>query len=132
LFVKRKIKIITFTILSLMFVAASCDKQKNYPKDSIVGSWFSMEQSSVYGYRQYNVNIDYNGYDSTHIIIYNFHNLGYELETYASIQDTILTLEMTSSFENISGTGHIERDFSAIYWEYTYSGQIFESLFRRP
>lgn len=134
---KRKIKTLTLAILSLIFIAASCDKEKNYPKDSILGTWRSFEQSSIHGYRQYNVSIDYYGSDSTQIIIYNFYNLGYQLETYASIQDTIITLLGTNTFDDFSGTGHIKRDFSAIFWEFSYFGNAgsdlnIEAFFRRP
>lgn len=133
---KRKIKTLTLAILSLIFIAASCDKEKNYPKDSILGTWRSFEQSSIHGYRQYNVSIDYYGSDSTQIIIYNFYNLGYQLETYASIEDTIITLLGTNTFDDFPGTGHIKRDFSAIFWEFSYFGQtsdpMVEASYFRP
>ena len=133
---KTKIRTLTLAILSLILIATSCDKEKNYPKDSILGTWRSLEQSSVHGYRQYNVSIDYHGSDSTQIILYNFYNLGYQLETYASIQDTIITLLGTNTFDDFSGTGHIERDFSAIFWEFSYFGQtsdpMVEASYFRP
>lgn len=125
---KRKIRTLTLSILSLVLITASCDKNKSYPKDSILGTWRSFEQSSIYGYRQYNVSIDYHGRDSTQIIIYNFHNLGFQLETYASIRDTIITLLGTNTFDDFSGTGHIERDFSAIFWEFSYFGQTSDQM----
>lgn len=115
--------LLALVVLVLVPIFNSCDKNKSYPKDSILGTWRCLEQSSVQGYRQYNVSIDYQGTDSSLITIFNFYNLGYQIETYGSIQDTIITLIGTNSFDDFSGTGHIERDFSAIYWQFTYFGE---------
>ncbi len=108
----------------LFMISSSCDKENNYPKDSILGSWLCQEDGGVYGYRQYNVSIDYQGVDSTMIVIYNFYNLGFNVETYATIQDTLITLFYTNTTDGFSGTGHIKRDFSSIYWRFSYFGQI--------
>jgi hypothetical protein len=125
-------------LLLLLIVLASCDKEHNYPEDSIIGTWRCQEVGSVYNARQYNVNIDFTGQDSSMITIYNFYNLGFGVETYALVEDTIITFLGTDSFEHFfSGMGgRIERDFSAIYWEFSYSGThedpLVEAVYRRP
>jgi hypothetical protein len=95
-----------------------------------------MEEGALYGYRQYNASIDYLGNDSTFITIFNFYNLGFNIETYATVSDTLITIYGTNSIDDFSGTGHIERDFSAIYWRFSYFGSSatdpqVESVFRR-
>lgn len=123
-----RLKYIALVCLALIFIASSCEKF-NHPKNSILGTWRCFE--TVGGSRQYNVYIEYQGNDSTFIILYNFHNIGHENQTYASVQDTIITLFS----ENFSGTGHIQRDFSAIYWQYSFFGgstNFIEAAFFRP
>lgn len=123
-------------IIAFTFLLSSCDKDKNYPKDSILGTWRCVEQGSVTNYRQYNVSIDYQGTDSSMITIYNLYNLGFQVETYGSVQDTIITIIGTNTMDDFSGTGHIERDYSAIHWQYSYFGQTtdpqIEATFFRP
>lgn len=119
-------------ILGLLMLLGSCEKP-SYPENSILGAWMSFEYNTN---RQYNVSIDYFGTDSSTIQLINFHNLGFGTETYATISDTLITLIGTNSFDSFSGTGHVERDFSAIYWKYSYSGSSFsdpqvDALFRR-
>jgi hypothetical protein len=121
--------------IATAFLLKSCDKP-SYPEDSILGTWRCFEEGSVSGYRQYNVSIDYEGTDSTMIKILNFYNLGFQVETYATVSDTLIEFIGTNTFDDFSGTGHIERDFSAIYWRFSYSGysgsdpQV-EAAFRR-
>jgi len=119
-------------IVLVTLLTASCTKDQNYPTDSVRGPWFCVEEGAGTSYRQYNVNISYESFDETQIILYNFHNLGIASETYATIQDTVITIFFNSSFQDISGTGHIKRDYTAIYWEYNYNGNYFNALFRRP
>ncbi len=125
-------------LLLLAFGLSSCKKDKNYPKDSILGTWRCFEQGSMYGYRQYNVDIDLHGSDSSIVRIFNFYNLGYDFEVIATISDTLITIfETNNLLYSFAGSGSIERDFSAIYWRYSYLGDTspdfdVEALFRRP
>jgi len=126
-----------FLVTLLLFASASCDKQEDYPENSILGTWRCLEEVSMYGSRQYNIGIDYQSEDSTTIVMYNFYNLGFNVETYATVQDTLITIIGTDSFDaNITGTGHVKRDFSAIFWEFAYSGNSYdpqvEAVFFRP
>lgn len=126
---------IALLAIAIAFTLKACDKP-SYPENSILGTWRCFEEGSVSGYRQYNVSLDYNGTDSTMIKIYNFYNLGFEVETFATVSDTLIELIGTNTYNDFSGTGHIERDFSAIYWRFSYSGisgsdpQV-EAAFRR-
>jgi hypothetical protein len=133
---KRISRFLIIVSVGLFLISSSCDKEKNYPKDSILGAWLCQEDGGVYGYRQYNVSIDYQGVDSTMIVIYNFYNLGFNVETYATVQDTLITLFYTNTTDGFTGTGHIERDYSAIYWNFSYFGQVDDpnvvSVFLRP
>ncbi|MFP4557160.1 MAG: hypothetical protein ACLFNU_09840 [Bacteroidales bacterium] len=126
-----------FLTTGLLFSLASCDKQENYPENSILGTWRCFEEVSIQGNRQYNVGIDYQSDDSSTIVIYNFYNMGFNVETYATVQDTLITIIGTDSFDaDIIGTGHVKRDFSAIYWDFSYSGNTYdpqvEAVFFRP
>ncbi len=131
----QRLKYIALICMALLLNASSC-KKFNHPENSILGTWRCFEQGSLHGYRQYNVSIDYQGNDSTMIIIYNLYNLGFQVETYATVQDTIITLIGTNSLDDFSGTGHIARDLSAIYWQYSYFGNtsdpLIEAAFFRP
>jgi hypothetical protein len=124
-------------LLGLILASSSCERENNYPKDSILGTWLCQEESAVFGFRQYNVTIDYYGNDTTTIKIYNFYNLGLNIETYATIQDTIITLIGTDSPDDFSGFGYIRKGFSSIYWQFNYFGQSYsdqeiQALFQRP
>ena len=105
---------IALLAIAIAFTLKACDKP-SYPENSILGTWRCMEVES---HRSYNVSIDFDGSDTSMIKIYNFYNLGFQEETYATVSDTLIEL---MSF-NFSGTGHIERDFSAIYWRFSYLG----------
>jgi len=119
--------------ISLLLLLASCKDKPSYPKNSILGAWMCFEYNTS---RQYNVSIDYFGPDSLTIQLYNFYNTGFGNETYATISDTLITLFGTNTYDTFNGTGHIERDFSAIYWTFSYSGSSasnpqVEAIFRR-
>lgn len=120
----------------LLLGSSSCDKKPHYPENSILGTWLCQEQGNLYNFRQYNVSVDYYGSDSSMIVIYNFYKLGFNVETYATLQDTVITILSTSTQNTISGTGHVKRDFSAIYWYFNYYGQVddydIEAVFLRP
>lgn len=128
-------KIVLIALLTV-FGLSHCD-DPSYPEGTILGTWRCFEEGSVQGYRQYNVSIEYQGSDTTMITIFNLYNLGFQTETYATVSDTLIQIIGTNSFEyDFSGTGHIERDLSAIYWKFSFSGlsasdpQV-EAAFRR-
>jgi len=125
-----KIYLITMGLLLLL---ASCTNKPTYPENSILGAWMCFEHNTN---KQYNVSIDYFGEDSSTIQLYNFYNLGFDNETYATVSDTIITLIGTNTYDAFNGTGHVARDFSTIYWTFSYSGSSFsdpqvEAIFRR-
>lgn len=130
---QRKSFKIHLIAISLLLLLASCNDKPSYPKNSILGAWMCFEYNTS---KQYSVSIDYWGTDSSNIQLINFYNLGFGNETYATISDTLITLIGTNTFDSFNGTGHVERDFSAIYWKFSYSGSSFsspqvEAIFRR-
>jgi hypothetical protein len=138
LYICSMLKPYLILIVSLFALFSSCDKTPNYPKNSVLGTWRCIEEGATYGFRQYNVDIDLQAEDSSMIRIYNFYNIGFEVQVYASIQDTTITILGTDNFlHDFSGTGRFERDYSAIYWEFSYFGQSssdpqVEAVYRRP
>jgi hypothetical protein len=135
----KGIHTIPFVVLAFVFILSfnSCCDTPSYPSNSILGTWQCLEEGALNGYRQYTVSISYQRPDTTTLIIYNFYNLGLGIRTYATVSDTLITLVGTDSYEDFTGTGHIERDFSAIYWEFSYYGfssvdQQVEAVYRRP
>jgi len=127
---KRLIIILAITLVLL----PSCTKKKTYPDNSIYGTWLCIEESGNLGYRQYTVSISFENNDSSLIRIFNFYNLDEEI--YATVEDTLITLINVSFSYNFEGTGHIERDYSAIYWQYSYYGDTsnpyIEAVYQRP
>lgn len=109
-----------FILFILVALLPSCGKKPNYPENSILGGWMCFEAEP--NYRNYPVSIDYFNDDSSTIVIYNFYNLGFETETFVSVVDTLLVISGTSGFNDFTGTGHVMRDFSAIYWQFSYFG----------
>lgn len=115
------------TVLLAVVLQHSCIKDPPYPENSILGTWRCQENSNLYGYRQYNVSIDRDLYDSTQFTIFNLYNLGFDFETYAQLSDSTLTIIMTNSPEiTISGTGVIHQGFKGIRWEYNFSGSALD------
>lgn len=126
-------------IIGSLFLGASCDKTNNYPKNSVIGPWRCIEQGAYYNFRQYNVAIELQAKDSSEIVILNLYNAGFDVETFATINDTIITLWDSNypGIHDFTGLGYIERDFSAIYWEFSYNGPsvydpLVEAKFVRP
>lgn len=127
------------TILVLLFIPillvsiSCCKKDYQYPTDSLLGPWRCVDQIGLnYNFIPYQASIELNDIDSTQLIIINFHNLGYHVETYAMVKDTVITLIDTNFMDDIIGTGHFTRDFRNIYWEYFYQGQNFNAWYQRP
>ncbi len=112
-------------IISVFLTVAifqSCNDKPNYPENSILGGWRCFEDGAVHGFRQYSVSIDAQHDDPSFITILNFYNLGFEVETYATVSDTVITIYGTNSLHDFNGTGHFERNYSAIYWKFSYFG----------
>ena len=131
-----KVKPICALTLKSLFVAVlfafllSCDKDTDYPKDSIYGPWQCFQDDL---FRPYDVSISsLNADDETLIIIRNFHNLGFHVETFATVSDTIIEIVYVEPYHDIHGTGYVKRDFTAIQWEYFHSGINYYSVFLRP
>ena len=129
---KRFLNLFIFFILVTLL--PSCGKKPSYPENSILGGWMCFEAEP--NYRNYPVSIDYINDDSSAIVIYNFYNLGFETETFATMVDTLITISGTSGFNDFTGTGHVERDFSAIHWQFSYFGTTsstpqVEAVYRR-
>jgi hypothetical protein len=126
-------KIIMVLMIPLIMLS-SCTKKKTYPDNSIYGTWVCIEESANLGYRQYTVSISFENNDSSLIRIFNFYNL--DAEVYGLVEDTLITLLNTDINHSFEGTGHIERDFSAIYWQYSYYGDtsnpFIEAVYQRP
>jgi hypothetical protein len=111
-------------LLMLLFILAStsCEKYSGSNK-SLTGAWRCKEESGDGGYRQYTVTIDRTEKDTTIFIIYNFHNIGLEFETYFQLHDTIATIiPMGDVSYSISGKGIVKKDYSSINWEYSIVG----------
>ena len=108
-------------LFSVLVMFTSCETDN--VGDSIVGTWRCNEESSTVPYRQYSVNIDrYSDIDTTLFVIYNFHNLGIEVETYIRLNDTIVSFVGTNNYYNVSGKGAVTKDLRYIEWEYSISG----------
>jgi len=121
-------KYILLLMVLLTIALYSCDKFSG-SDDSITGAWRCREESGVDNYRQYTVTI-YRagaGYDSTYFVIYNFHNLGPENETYVQLRDTVVTILMNDY--SASGKGYVSKDFKTIDWAYTILDEYVTALY---
>jgi hypothetical protein len=90
--------------------------------ESITGTYHCNESGQ--GYRSYSVSIDKAGvgFDSTYFIVYNFHNLGFDFETYIRLRDTIITFTTNNQGYNISGNGYYHEYNNTIDWNYSITG----------
>lgn len=127
---KKHYKLIFLGILFLSFIT-SCEKYSG-DTESIAGSWRCREESSLGGLNQYSVTISKAdvGLDSTYFVIYNFHNQGFETETYVQLIDTVITITNFGS-SLASGKGSVSKDFKTIEWNYTYSNTFVTALYFR-
>lgn len=106
----------------IIMFTPSCEKYSGSNK-SLTGAWRCKEESGEGGYRQYTVTIDREQKDTTIFIIYNFHNVGLEIETYFQLHDSIATiLPIGDGTYNISGKGIVKKDYSSIDWTYSITG----------
>ena len=127
----KNIKLIAPIVILLSIVTTSCEKFSG-DNDSISGSWRCRAESSLNGYSQYSVTIDKagSGFDSTYYVIYNFHNQGYEIETYVQLKDNVITInDLIGGIA--SGQGTVSKDFKSIDWEYTISNDFVTAYYYR-
>jgi len=126
------------TVLLALLALYGCFKNPQFSDKDITGPWRCHEQSVRQPYRIYNVSIDRDRIDTTRYTIFNMYNTGFQLEVYATLNDTVLTILGTNSFDiHISGTGRIHPKNSAISWVYNYSsGSLVdyhvEAIYYRP
>ena len=127
---KRIVKYFIAFAAIISFTCSSCETDNI--GESITGSWRCREESGNMNYKQFSVNIDYaSDIDTTLFIIYNFHNQGFEVETYARLRDTVLTLLQTNTMSNVAGTGYVSKDFRSINWEYSVDNEYVSAYFFR-
>lgn len=117
---KTSRQIVTVSIFMAM-LSTSCETNSG-SGDSITGSWQCREESSTIPFRTYSVNIDRSNNDTTLFTIYNFYDLGIEVETYVRLKDSTATLIGTNGYYNVSGKGIVSKDFKSIEWQYSISG----------
>lgn len=123
-FICMKGKYFILLMILIAFACSSCEKFSGGNGDSITGPWRCREENGN-NFRQYSVSIDRAGgsYDSTYFIIYNFHNLGFDFETYAQLKDSTLRVIFTDGLYNVSGKGMVSKNLKIINWLYSVSGQ---------
>jgi len=121
-----------FILFALVIAISSCEKMSG-DDDSIAGGWSCREESDVNNIRQYSVLIDRAGagFDTTYYVIYNFHNLGQDVETYVQLQGSTLTIRFMTEGYSASGTGYIGDDLKSIDWNYNISGSTITALYYR-
>lgn len=118
---KSQLKFILL-LFSVLLVVVSCDKFTG-DTDSISGAWRCNDDIGSSGSRQYSVSIYRagEGLDSTYFVINNFHNLGYEVDTYVQLIDTVITIRDFNGI-GVSGGGFVSKDLKRIVWNYSISG----------
>ncbi len=133
----QRIGLLITILLALLFFYG-CFKDPEYSDKDITGTWRCHEQSAQQPYRIYNVSIDRDRIDTTRYTIFNMYNTGFQFEVYATLNDTILTILGSNSFDvQISGIGRIHPNNSAISWVYNYSSSTLvdyqvEAIYYRP
>ncbi|MBN1987972.1 MAG: hypothetical protein JW783_01070 [Bacteroidales bacterium] len=125
-------KMLGLVALFVVFTAMSCNKNDDYPTDSIEGPWqLVYQESGAPSAAPYIITIDADGgAGSDTYSIYNFDNSGSvnPLGVQVLKSDTVLTIISPG----YSGNGAVERNYSAIYWSYTGSSGFVRSKFKRP
>ena len=121
-----------FILLILAIAISSCEKTTG-DDDTIAGGWSCREESNVNDIRQYSVLIDRAGagFDTSYYVIYNFHNLGQDVETYAQLQGSTLTIRFMTEGYSATGTGYVSDDLKSIDWNYNISGSTITALYYR-
>jgi len=121
-----------FILLILTIAISSCEKTTG-DDDTIAGGWSCREESNVNDIRQYSVLIDRAGagLDTTYYVIYNFHNLGQDVETYVQLQGSTLSIRFMTEGYSATGTGYVSDDLKSIDWSYNISGSTVTALYHR-
>ena len=114
---KHKRNILLLIVL-LTIACLSCEKFSG-DTDSIAGLWHCEELSSS---RRYSVTISRSDFDTTNFIIYNFHNLGPEIEIFVKLKDSVITFLNLNTTYTISGKGTTHNSYRTIEWNYSISG----------
>ena len=107
-----------------------CDNNDDYPTDSIEGPWQLVYQEPPSA-APYVITIDAEGgAGSNTYTIYNFDNSGSvnPLGVQVLKSDTVLNI-ITPGY---SGSGAVERNYSAIHWNYSGNNGIIYAKFKRP
>lgn len=128
---KNKGRLVLLLVIFLSVISTSCDKFSG-DTDFIAGVWRCREESGDNGFRQYSVTIYRagSGFDSTHFVINNFHNLGYEVETYVQLINSEIIINSMDGFI-ASGKGIVSKDFKSIEWEYSISNDYVKAYYFR-
>lgn len=102
----------------------------DYPTDSIEGPWQLVYQKPDMAAPYVITIVAEGGAGSNTYTIYNFDNSG--SDDFSNVQvhksDTVLNI-ITPGY---SGSGAVERNYSAIYWNYTGNNGIIYAKFKRP
>jgi len=115
---KSHTKYFILLMVLLAIAGVSCEKFSG-DTDSITGLWRCDEVSSG---RRYSVTISRYELDTSFFVIYNFHNLGQDVETYIQLKDSVITFPNLNFSYSISGKGTVHQNFSMIDWDYSISG----------
>ncbi len=116
---RNRTKYFILLMVLLTITVVSCEKFSGN-NDSIAGLWRCEELSSP---RRYSVTISRSDFDTTYFVIYNFHNLGQEIETYVQLKDSTITfLNLNTGNYSFSGKGIAHNNYSIIDWDYSISG----------
>lgn len=129
-----------FCVASFFFLLLSGSSCDNFSSDhTIDGTWRNREIYSGNNVRTYNVSIEsLSRYDTLNYIILNMYNLGYDVETYVQLSDTVFNIVGCSSdVYIISGVGYFHPSSYTIDWEYSIVGNniedpVVEAHFEKP
>ena len=102
----------------------------DYPTDSIEGPWQLVDQKPDMAAPYVITIVAEGGAGSDTYTIYNFDNSGSDGFSNVHVQksDTVLTF-ITHGY---GGSGAVERNYSAILWNYTGNNGIIYAKFKRP
>lgn len=127
----KRFKLFFLLMVVLSLITTSCDKYSG-DTTSISGAWRCREEWGMNGFSQYSVTISKAdvGLDPSYFVIYNFHNQGFEVETYVQLIDSTVTISnLGGGFA--SGKGTVGKDFKTIEWNYTISNETITAFYFR-
>ena len=102
-------------ILCILLLLLGCEKEKsNDIRNDLAGNWMVNENSSLLGFRSYEVTIFKDSISNSRINIYNFYKIGIKdsvFSTISGVEGTTLTIPSQTSKSNIiEGSGKIKKD----------------------